>query len=263
MAPTQNERRSLLDIHTHRTGKVSDKWSAYFPVYERVLAPFRDAELSMLEIGVQNGGSLEVWSEFFPNAKVIVGCDVDQRCQQLRYEDPRIKLVIADVTSQAAEAQILGHSPTFDVVIDDGSHLSGHILHSFITFFPRLKPGGLFIVEDTHSLYFTSFGGGILTRNSTQEFFKLLADLVNLEHWETEVRPETLFSTFLSPVHFPPYLKEGWVEGVEFSNSMTVVRKSKGPGGSRLGPRIISGDLALVNEKPLKMDQTYLNGDPQ
>lgn len=253
MATPQTGHPSLLDIHTRRTGKVSDKWSAYFPVYERVLGPLRDKPLSMLEIGVQNGGSLEVWSEFFPEATVIVGCDVDERCRQLRYDDERIRLVIGDVTSDGTREQILAHSPAFDVVIDDGSHISNDMLHSFLTFFPRIKPGGLFIVEDTHTLYWSSFGGGILTRTSAQEFFKLLADLVNLEHWGSELHPETLFGTFFQPLQFPPFLKEGWVEGVEFSNSMIVVRKAPGPNGSKLGARMISGDVALVDEGPRRL----------
>lgn len=245
--------RSLQDIHTTKTGKVSDKWESYFRVYERVLGPLRDRELSMLEIGVQNGGSLDVWAEYLPHAKVIIGCDIDERCRQLRYADPRIKVVVADVTSQQAYDEILDIQPEFDVVIDDGSHLSAHILHSFLTFFRHVRPGGIFIIEDTHTLFWENWGGGVLKRDGAHEFFKLLADLVNAEHWEKEIQPTALFSTFFSSNNFPEWLLEGWVESVEFTNSMIILRKSLPQSRSRLGKRIVSGTDAAVNAAPLEL----------
>ncbi len=250
--PAGSSATPLLDLHLAQRGKVSDKWSAYFPVYERTLGPLRQRPLSMLEIGVQNGGSLDVWSRYFPNATVIVGCDIDERCARLTYEDPRVRVVVADANADAGEAGVLRHATSFDVVIDDGSHLSDHIIQSFLTYFQHLKPGGVYIVEDTHTLFWEPWGGGILKRNSAQAFFKLIADLVNAEHWARELDPAVLFTSFFPRSRFPSFMHAGEVASVEFANSMIVLRKSAGPEGSRLGARLVTGQTAAVDDGPLR-----------
>lgn len=39
-------------------------------------------------------------------------------------------------------------SPPLKIVIDDGSHLASHMVHSFFFWFPRIEPGGVLIIED-------------------------------------------------------------------------------------------------------------------
>ncbi|MDQ6685395.1 MAG: class I SAM-dependent methyltransferase [Pseudomonadota bacterium] len=245
--------KPLLEIHAGKHGKVSDKWAAYFPVYERALGSRRQQEVALLEIGVQNGGSLEVWAAYFEHARVVVGCDIDPRCSSLSYDDSRIHVVVGDATTQSTEQRILSLAPAFDLIIDDGSHVSDDVLRAFLIYFEHVKPGGLYIVEDTHTLFWEAYGGGVLKRNSAHDFFKLLADLVNLEHWSKELSVGTLFAPFILPSAFPKFLEEGWIESVEFSNSMIVVRKSDACGGSRLGARLVCGDVAAVDPRPLAL----------
>ncbi|MBX6392006.1 MAG: hypothetical protein IRY96_00920, partial [Burkholderiales bacterium] len=89
----------LYDLYRSHRGKVTDKWSSYLEVYNRLFTLFRPLPVRLLEIGVQNGGSLEVWAKYFPNAELIVGCDIDLECAHLRYADPRIAVVMADATT--------------------------------------------------------------------------------------------------------------------------------------------------------------------
>src|ERR1043165_1930893 len=104
--------------------------------------------MSILEIGVQNGGSLEVYDAFFAKAQAIVGCDIDPKCADLHYVSKRIAVVVGDCSVPATVAKIRRHSPSFDIIIDDGSHKSEDIIRSFLTYFPHLRPGGAFVVED-------------------------------------------------------------------------------------------------------------------
>jgi hypothetical protein len=46
-------------------GKVSDKWSSYLPFYDELFEKYRTQNLNLLEISVQNGGSLVTWKIFF------------------------------------------------------------------------------------------------------------------------------------------------------------------------------------------------------
>ena len=63
----------------------SAKVSSYFAVYDRLLEAYRERHgLIMVEIGVADGGSLIVWSEFFgPNARII-GIDLDPAAAAMR-----------------------------------------------------------------------------------------------------------------------------------------------------------------------------------
>lgn len=235
---------SLLELHTGKHGKVSDKWEAYFPAYERHFGPFRNLPISLLEIGVQNGGSLEVWSDYFGQAEVFVGCDIDPACGQLRYDDPRIRVVVGDAGTPETRERILACVDSFDVIIDDGSHLSHDIIAAFLSYYPRLRPGGVYVVEDTHALYRNNPGAGILSRTSAHEFFKLCAEMINAEHWLTDLHPATLFSTFFAGKTFPQWLAEGAIESVEFRSSMVVIHKPISR--AQLGKRIVSGKEATV-----------------
>src|ERR1700722_18692475 len=64
--------------------RITDKSSLdhdYLDKYERLFAPFRDAPITVLEIGVFDGGSLRLWEDYFPRA-TIVGINIREACKQ-------------------------------------------------------------------------------------------------------------------------------------------------------------------------------------
>jgi hypothetical protein len=77
--------RRIETLHRGKTGKVSDKWASYLGYYDTLFASLRDSPVSMLEIGVQNGGSLETWSRYFEAGERFIGCDIDPHCGLLQY----------------------------------------------------------------------------------------------------------------------------------------------------------------------------------
>jgi SAM-dependent methyltransferase len=237
---------TIRSLHTSKHGKVSDKWESYLDFYDESLAYMRDQDISLLEIGVQNGGSLETWAEYFHAGKVFVGCDIDPNCGALRYEDPRIKVIVGDINTQEAFGKVAAASSSFDLIIDDGSHQSMDILNTFINYFPLVKPGGLFVIEDSHCLYLDSFGGGIMNEYSAQSFFKKLADVVSYQWWENDVSIRTYFQSFFAKSEPPAFMVEGWVDSISFRNSIITIRKAKRSGHDKLGSRIISGSDAIV-----------------
>lgn len=78
---------SFEEIHKAKTGKVSDKWESYLRHYDSLFAMYRDQNISLLEIGIQNGGSLDTYCEYFKNAKILIGCDINVNCSKLNYEE--------------------------------------------------------------------------------------------------------------------------------------------------------------------------------
>jgi len=181
----QHPRSTRSQEHLHKnkkTGKVSDKWDSYLPVYDRLFGPHREEPVDLLEIGIQNGGALEIWSQFFVKARNIVGCDINPRCAGLKYSDNRISVVVGNANEDAIRSRIREISKHYDFIIDDGSHTSDDIFRSFVVYFPLVKPGGIYVVEDTHTLYWPHYGGDLHGRKTATAFFKLFVDLVNFEH---------------------------------------------------------------------------------
>lgn len=237
---------SLQRLYELHRGKASDKWSIYLREYDRLLGPFRGYPLRMLEIGIQNGGSLEIWSRYFSLAQKIVGCDINPDCAKLHYDDQRIFVVVGDANTESVEHEILKKSTQFDVVIDDGSHTSSDIVRSFARYFPHLSDGGVFIVEDTHCGYWAQFQGGLLYPASSIEFFKRLADIVSFEHWGVPRARKDLIATFRREYEFD--IDEevlSHIHSVEFINSLCVVRKAV-PSDNVAGFRFIAGDDEIV-----------------
>jgi hypothetical protein len=240
-------KQSIEEIHKKNIGKVSDKWASYLPFYDQLFEKYRKEELSLLEIGVQNGGSLETWKAYFDKANVLIGCDIDKQCGNLKYDDSRVHVVVGDANQSDTVKKIVNICGNFEIVIDDGSHQSNDIITSFLIYFPLVKPGGLYVIEDTHTLYMNSWGGGILNEFSAYNFFKKIIDVINIQFWENEISIDVYFRTFFPLNQMPSFIKEGWIESIEFRNSMIIIKKSTIASTKKLGERIITGKDAQVN----------------
>jgi len=251
---------TLENHYAEHEGFVSDKWNIYLPEYERLFCPLKQANVALLEIGVQNGGSLEIWEKYFPNASSILGCDINLGCENLAYTSDKIHLVIGDVNQPQTLGKLFSIAAEFDIVIDDGSHTSSDIIATFCHLFPRLKYGGLYIIEDLHCSYWESYEGGLHHPRSSMAFLKALADVLNFEHWGIEHSR----TKWLQPFGIAPALGEAVlaeIHSVEFVNSMCVLTR-RPAASNRLGKRQIVGKMEPVY--PIKhVDGTEIDVPPQ
>ena len=60
----------MSEGHLHRyflnnSDKTIFKWLHYLDIYEEVFSRFRGKPVTMLEIGVLGGGSLQMWKDYF------------------------------------------------------------------------------------------------------------------------------------------------------------------------------------------------------
>lgn len=120
----------------------------------------RDAQLKILEIGTNKGSSVRMWTEYFENA-MVYGLDIT-RTYELpgMLDNERLQTAIADQGDRTKLFEALRYSfglvppwiqgarPSFDIIIDDGSHEQTHQQVSWGYLFQWLKPGGLYIIED-------------------------------------------------------------------------------------------------------------------
>ena len=133
------------------------KWHHYFDVYERHLARFRGSPVRVLEIGVKNGGSLSLWSEYFGDAATIVGLDIQPRSMVHDGMRPNISVRIGDQADPRFLARVENEFGPFEVVIDDGGHSARQQINSFNFLYPRMTPRGIYICEDTHTSYWPRY----------------------------------------------------------------------------------------------------------
>lgn len=249
-------RESLVTLHRAHAGLVSDKWSGNLVHYDRILRDLRDSDIRLLEIGVQNGGSLEIWSSYFARGRIFVGCDINPDCGLLGFADPRIHVVVADAGTPLAKTRIMELSGRFDLVIDDGSHRSGDILRAFLQYFPTVTANGLYVIEDLHCSYWREFEGGLDCATASLAFFRAVTDVINLEHWQDERNVAARFRHFEDAhgLEIDTRIFRS-VASVEFVNSMVIIRKG-GPEETQLGTRLVSGRIARVSTAVLAVDGT-------
>jgi hypothetical protein len=168
----------------------TDKWGAhrYAPHYQQHFASRRHDVRTILEIGVggyenprRGGQSLRMWKRFFPRA-LVVGLDLhDKRA----LEEPRIRIFQGRQDDREVLLRIVGETGAPDIVIDDGSHRSADVIATFDVLFPVLKENGVYVVEDTQTSYWPSFGGHTSDRNSPQTTMGFLKGLLDgLNHSE-------------------------------------------------------------------------------
>ena len=124
--------------------KKSDKgWMHnYFLFYDTLFLPFKDKKLKILEIGIKKGSSLRTWKEYFKNSEIF-GIDIDSN--SLINED-RIKSFLCNSSDPNDIKKLNGL--TFDIIIDDGSHVPQDQKNTFNNFFNLVNSNGLYIIED-------------------------------------------------------------------------------------------------------------------
>ncbi len=148
----------LLDAFIKGPRRSVHKWIDYFDIYHRALSPYRNKPITFLEIGVQNGGSAMMWRDYLgPEAKII-GMDKDPQCKAL--EEYGFEIWIGDQGDPAFWQEFLAAHPAIDIVLDDGGHTMQQQLVTFEALWPAVAFGGLYLVEDLHTSYFPSHGGG-------------------------------------------------------------------------------------------------------
>jgi hypothetical protein len=215
-----------------------NKMAHYLPVYDQVFMLARNHPVTLLEIGVNFGGSLELWRRCFGHpAARIVGIDTNRKCRV--FDDPDRNVFVRIGAQQDTEFldAVIDELGPFDFIIDDGSHIPDYTLTSFTHLFAYgLNQGGSYVVEDLHTCYATD-----VPSHGTPPFTEVLKMLIDLMHRHyTQVPTGDEFTAAVEPGH--PGYRDSWtvpagtflISGLEVYDSLAVIRK-----GPRSTPRMI------------------------
>ena len=176
---TNARQGSVSEAFFEKRGRPVHKWQHYLDIYERHLACYQNRPFLFLEIGVFDGGSLDMWRRYFGNEATIIGIDINKDCAT-RVDPPNLVRIGSQADPKFLQSVIEEFGPP-DVVLDDGSHIATHQRASFDILFPRLKEGGLYIIEDLHTSYWPEWEGGYKRSGSAIEFVKQMID--DLHAW--------------------------------------------------------------------------------
>ena len=144
-----------------RTDKANDHrfTEFYYDYCKNITSP------KLFEVGVSEGYSLNMWSEFYQTGHII-GMDIDiskfMSGQKIPYNTSR-EVKMGNITVYSGDQEnpndllkSLNYHSEYDIIIDDGGHTMKQQQITLATLFPHVKSGGFFIMEDLH----TSFHGG-------------------------------------------------------------------------------------------------------
>jgi hypothetical protein len=136
-------------------------------VYEDLFKDIRTSVKRMLEIGVDNGGSILMWREYFPKANII-GID-NKNCPQLADRE-RIEFIESD----AYKIELVDQLPSdFDIIIDDGPHTLESMAFVIEEYLNKINQNGIIVIEDIQEFNWTN----ILKRLIPEEFSVEVKDL--------------------------------------------------------------------------------------
>lgn len=183
------------------TGNLIHKWKHYFEVYERHFSKYRGTDVVMVEFGVFQGGSLQMWKNYFgPKAK-IYGIDINPKCKTL--EESQVEILIGDQEDRNFLRSLKTLIPRVDILLDDGGHTMKQQITTFEELFPHVDKNGVYLCEDLLTSYRPNFGGGYKNSESYIEYSKNFIDQLNAWHTHT---PELLsvndFTRTAHSLHF-------------------------------------------------------------
>ena len=154
------------------------KWTHYFEAYHAIFGLCRARAVRILEIGVYQGASLRLWKQYFNDPEtVIVAIDIDATCSQFDSPPENIHVRIGSQADASFLETITRDFGPFDIIIDDGSHHSSHMIASFNHLFASaLNDDGIYLAEDLHANYWTPW------RDTRMSFLDLCKELMELMH---------------------------------------------------------------------------------
>lgn len=150
------------------------KWTHYLPIYERHFARFIGKSFVFLEIGVWNGGSLQMWKRYFGPFVTVVGIDINPSCKKL--EENQIHVRIGDQSDPKFLQGVIDEFGAPSIILDDGSHIQKHVNASWDYLYDKMDANGVYMVEDLGCAYYDSYGGGLKREGTFIERSKALID---------------------------------------------------------------------------------------
>jgi len=176
------------------------KCSNYFEIYERHFNRFRNKPITLLEIGVGFGGSLQMWKSYFGKKSRIIGLDIEPICKSA--EEKQIEIYIGSESDKTFLKDLKNKIPPVDILIDDGGHIMDQQINGFEELFSHIKENGVYLCEDLCTSYWEEFNGGYKKPGTYIEYSKNFIDYLNAYHSREDNLSINEFTKSVSSIHY-------------------------------------------------------------
>ncbi len=203
----------------------------YTQIYESYFRALQNQNINFLEIGFAEGPSARMWDTYFTNPFTrLYFLDTNPDCRKhLAGLSSRCSLNLVDQGNETALMEwIQSLGIEFDVIIDDGGHHMHQQITSFKTLFPYLKKGGMYIIEDLHTSYWSDYGSEgdyhhpKASPTSTIKFLQNLVDDLNFIGARTQLADRKKGTSVLS--NLTQY--QAQISGIHFYTSVCIIFKN-------------------------------------
>ena len=176
----EDEVNPLAEWFVAHQGRRVFKWMHYLDIYHRHFSRFRGRSPVVLEIGIFDGGSLDMWRDYFGPGCRIYGVDVDERCRA--FAGPDTSIIIGDQGDRDFLKRLRQEIGQVDILIDDGGHHMHQQIATFEELYSMVADDGIYLCEDMHTSYWAEFGGAYRKPGTFVEYSKALIDQLNAWH---------------------------------------------------------------------------------
>ena len=153
----------------------STKHSNYFEIYDKILSKYHNKKITIVEIGILNGGSLFMWKDYFKKKARIIGIDLNPKAK--KWEKYGFEIFIGDQSNINFWKYFFKKVGKVDIIVDDGGHTNKQQITTVNETIPYIKKNGVLIIEDVHASYMTKFSNP--SKYSLINFCKKLVDQIN------------------------------------------------------------------------------------
>jgi len=128
---------------------------SYLSIYEKLLEKKKDTAKNILEVGIENGGSIKLWHDYFVNATIygLDIMDIEKVWDEIKNKD-RITLYCSynAYNTEKFKTTFLDKDIKFDLLLDDGPH-TFESMKIFIELYSQIMTDdGILIIEDVPQL---------------------------------------------------------------------------------------------------------------
>ena len=127
---------------------------SYLPLYQKLLINKRETAKNVLEVGIYNGGSIKLWSDFFTNATVY-GLDIMNRNDVWESIKHNEKIILHTSTNaydnDFFSNNFLHKNIRCDFMLDDGPHSLESMVQFIKLYSQIMTDDGILIIEDVQS----------------------------------------------------------------------------------------------------------------
>ncbi len=233
------ENQTLRDLFYSHDDRLVHKWDHYFEIYEKYFSKYRGQKISILEIGISQGGSLQLWKKYFGDQVAIYAIDINPECK--RFEDESTKIFIGSQSNPEFLSDVLEELPALDIILDDGGHTMIQQTLSFEMLYGKVKEGGVYMIEDTHTSYWYEFHGGLKKEGTFIEYCKHLIDSLYQDHIHD--KKDILVNDITRHIH-----------SITFFDSIVVFEKLK----RQAAFHVRKGEANIANYKPTELKKKTL-----